>query len=98
MDVFLMKNVCPAGKQAVLCFSLSLFVFTLSFFSGSVLGFSSELWALTYWGPGLYFCLFNFILRYCYKGFPYEVNKWIYSISSLNCFLFLNFGYKKTDN
>lgn len=29
---------------------------------------------MTYWGPALYFCLFNFILRYCYKGFMYEVS------------------------
>lgn len=69
-----MKNICPAGKQALICFFLSIFVFTISFFSGSILGFSSELWALTYWGPALYFCLFNFILRYCYKGFMYEVS------------------------
>ncbi|XP_022813985.1 protein-S-isoprenylcysteine O-methyltransferase [Spodoptera litura] len=74
MDVLLMRNICPAGKQALICFFISTIVFTTSFFSGSVLGFSSELWALTYWGPALYFCLFNFILRYCYKGFMYEVS------------------------
>ncbi|XP_026753435.2 protein-S-isoprenylcysteine O-methyltransferase [Galleria mellonella] len=62
-----------AGRQALLCFFSSASLFTVSFFSGSVLGFTSELWALTYWGPALYFCLFNFILRYCYKGFTYEV-------------------------
>ncbi|CAH0585431.1 unnamed protein product [Chrysodeixis includens] len=74
MDRLSWRNVCLPGKQALVCFSLSALVFSLSFFSGSVLGFSSELWALTYWGPALYFCLFNFILRYCYKGFIYEVS------------------------
>lgn len=74
MDMLRWKNICPAGKQAIICFTVSAFIFTVSFLSGSVLGFSSELWALTYWGPALYFCLFNFILRYCYKGFIYEVS------------------------
>lgn len=74
MDVLRWKNICPAGKQALICFSISALIFNISFFSGSILGFSSELWALTYWGPALYFCLFNFILRYCYKGFIYEVS------------------------
>lgn len=69
-----MKNVCPAGRQAMMCFLMSAAIFTLSYFSGSVFGYSSELWALTYWGPALYFCLFNFVLRYCYKGFTYEVS------------------------
>ncbi|XP_028175065.1 protein-S-isoprenylcysteine O-methyltransferase [Ostrinia furnacalis] len=73
MDVIMLKNVCPAGRQALFCFFLALLIFTTSFFSGSALGYTSELWALTYWGPALYFCLFNFILRYCYKGFTYEV-------------------------
>ncbi|XP_061716725.1 protein-S-isoprenylcysteine O-methyltransferase [Cydia pomonella] len=74
MELILWKNIHPAGKQAILCFLVCAFTFTISFFSGNILGFSSELWALTYWGPGLYFCLFNFILRYCYKGFIYEVS------------------------
>ncbi|CAB3261856.1 unnamed protein product [Arctia plantaginis] len=74
MDVIRWKNICPGGKQALICFSISALIFTISFFSGSVLGFSSELWALTYWGPALYFCLFNFVLRYCFKGFTYEVS------------------------
>ncbi|XP_075978050.1 isoprenylcysteine carboxylmethyltransferase ste14 [Anticarsia gemmatalis] len=74
MDLLRWKNICPGGKQAIICFTVSALIFTISFFSGSVLGFSSELWALTYWGPALYFCLFNFILRYCYTGFIYEVS------------------------
>ncbi|CAG9136751.1 unnamed protein product [Plutella xylostella] len=68
------KNICPAGKQALVCFLLSSTIFTISFFSGNVFGYSAELWALTYWGPALYFCLFNFVLRYCYKEFMYEVS------------------------
>ncbi|XP_073956407.1 isoprenylcysteine carboxylmethyltransferase ste14 [Choristoneura fumiferana] len=67
-------KIHPAGRQGILCFSVCALIFTLSFFSGSIMGFSAELWALTYWGPGLYFCLFNFILRYCYKGFVYDVS------------------------
>ncbi|KAJ0176380.1 hypothetical protein K1T71_007559 [Dendrolimus kikuchii] len=74
MDMLMLKNLCPAGKQALTCFLLSASIFTISFFSGSVLGYSAELWALKYWGPALYFCLFNFILRYCYNGFIYEVS------------------------
>lgn len=68
-----MKNASPAAAQALLCFSLSSLVFIVSLFSSSVLGFTSELWALTYWGPGLYFCLLNFILRYSLQGFTYDV-------------------------
>lgn len=74
MDLLMLRNVCPAGRQAVGCFLVSLLIFSTSFLSGIALGFTSELWALTYWGPALYFCLFNFILRYCYKGFTYEVS------------------------
>ncbi|CAH2095828.1 unnamed protein product [Euphydryas editha] len=69
----LMKNHCPAARHALLSFSLSGLVFIVSFFSASCLGFTSELWALTYWGPALYFCLLNFILRYSLKGFTYDV-------------------------
>ncbi|XP_034831975.1 protein-S-isoprenylcysteine O-methyltransferase isoform X1 [Maniola hyperantus] len=69
----MMRNASPAAAQAMLCFSLSCLVFTVSLFSSSVLGFTSELWALTYWGPGLYFCLLNFVLRYSLKGFTYDV-------------------------
>ncbi|XP_032517677.2 protein-S-isoprenylcysteine O-methyltransferase isoform X1 [Danaus plexippus] len=68
-----MENVCPAAKQSLLYFALSSIMFVISFFSASVLGYTSELWALTYWGPALYFCLLNFILRYFLKGFTYEV-------------------------
>ncbi|KAJ8722339.1 hypothetical protein PYW08_004741 [Mythimna loreyi] len=68
------RTVCPAGKKALMWFFISTLIFTTSFFSGSVLGFSSELWLLTYWGPALYFCLLAFILRYCYTGFFYEVS------------------------
>lgn len=68
------KNLCPAGRQGLLCFTISALVFAISFFSSSLLGFTSELWGLNLWGPGLYFCLFNFILRYCYKGFIYDVS------------------------
>lgn len=75
-----MKTLCPPGRQAIACFSLSLVIFTTSFFSGTVLGFSSELFALTYWGPGLYFCLLNFIFRYCYQGFMYEVISYLVNI------------------
>ncbi|XP_049873782.1 protein-S-isoprenylcysteine O-methyltransferase [Pectinophora gossypiella] len=74
MIKFSIRNMCPAGKQALTCFLLSATVFVVSFFSGNVLGFSAELWALRFWGPALYFCLFNFILRYMYKGFTYEVS------------------------
>lgn len=74
MDVLTMKNICPAGKQAIIWFMLTVCIFFISFFSGSLLGFTSEIWALTYWGPSLYFCLLNFILRYAYKGFLYEVS------------------------
>ncbi|XP_053609896.1 protein-S-isoprenylcysteine O-methyltransferase [Plodia interpunctella] len=74
MDTPSLRNVCSAGKQALVCFLLSVSIFSASFFSGSTLGFSSELWALKYWGPALYFCLFNFILRYSFKGFLYEVS------------------------
>lgn len=74
MDLLLLRNVCPAGRQALSCFTLSVFIFTASYFSGQVFGYSEDLWALRYWGPALYFCLFNFILRYCYKGFEYEVS------------------------
>ncbi|KAL4706080.1 hypothetical protein ACJJTC_001678 [Scirpophaga incertulas] len=70
----IIRNMCPAGKQAVSCFMISLIMFTISFFSGTALGYASELWALTYWGPALYFCLFNFVLRYSYKGFIYDVS------------------------
>ncbi|KAJ8731088.1 hypothetical protein PYW07_004252 [Mythimna separata] len=71
--MMVIRNICPAGKKALMWFLISTLIFTTSFFSGSVLGFSSELWALTYWGPALYFCLLTFILRYCYTGFMYEV-------------------------
>ncbi|XP_060803421.1 protein-S-isoprenylcysteine O-methyltransferase [Amyelois transitella] len=74
MDTPSLRNVCPAGRQALVCFLLSVSIFSASFFSGNALGFSAELWALKYWGPALYFCLFNFILRYCFKGFLYEVS------------------------
>lgn len=74
MDVLFMKNVCAAGRQAVACFLFSVSLFTISFFSGSVLGHSKELWLLTLWGPGLYFCLFNFVCTLWYKGFTYEVS------------------------
>ncbi|CAG5045641.1 unnamed protein product [Parnassius apollo] len=46
----------------------------MCFLSGEVLGSTSELWALKYWGPAFYFCLINFILKYLYKGFIYEVS------------------------
>lgn len=75
MDSLQLKTVCPAGKLALGCFSLSVVIFSLSLLSGSVLGRSSEMWALKYWGPALYFCLFNFILRYCYRDFLYEVRE-----------------------
>ncbi|CAG9786985.1 unnamed protein product [Diatraea saccharalis] len=74
MDLLTFRKVCPAGRQAMGCFLISLLTFSVSLFSGTSLGYTSELWALTYWGPALYFCLFNFILRYCYKGFTYEVS------------------------
>ncbi|XP_072949656.1 protein-S-isoprenylcysteine O-methyltransferase isoform X2 [Epargyreus clarus] len=74
MDTLLLKNMCPAGRQSIVCFSLSFLIFTTSFFSGSFLGYSGELWMLTYWGPAFYFCLLNIILRYCYEGFTYDVS------------------------
>ncbi|CAG4982606.1 unnamed protein product [Colias eurytheme] len=67
------RPICPAAIQAFSFFSLSSIIFIITLFSGSILGFTSELWALTYWGPALYFCLLNFILRYYYKGFAYDV-------------------------
>ncbi|XP_013170109.1 PREDICTED: protein-S-isoprenylcysteine O-methyltransferase [Papilio xuthus] len=66
-------EVIPAAKQALMCFLISNLTFIVCFLTG-VLGSSSELWALKYWGPALYFCLINFVLKYCYKGFIYEVS------------------------
>lgn len=90
LDLIRMKNVCPAGRQALGCFLVSFLIFTTSFFSGSALGYTSELWALNYWGPALYFCLLNFILRYCYKGFTYEVSSNVIGLNILLRRLFYN--------
>ncbi|XP_068633531.1 protein-S-isoprenylcysteine O-methyltransferase [Battus philenor] len=68
-----MAKVIPAAKQAIICFLFSNVTLTMCFLSG-VLGSASELWALKYWGPAFYFCLINFVLKYCYKGFMYEVS------------------------
>ncbi|XP_041979389.1 protein-S-isoprenylcysteine O-methyltransferase [Aricia agestis] len=62
-----------AAKQAIFYFLLSGVVFITSLFSSKLLGHTTELWALTYWGPALYFCLFNFVLRYSLKGFAYDI-------------------------
>ncbi|CAK1551378.1 unnamed protein product [Leptosia nina] len=73
MNGFLNRPVSSAARIAFFYYSLSSTVFTLTLFSGNILGYTSELWALKYWGPGLYFCLLNFILRYSLKGFSYEI-------------------------
>ncbi|KAJ2938008.1 hypothetical protein O0L34_g14462 [Tuta absoluta] len=70
---FSLRNLCAPGQMALGCFSLSAFIFMITFFTGRVLGYTAELTALPFWGPALYFCLINFILRYMYRGFTYEV-------------------------
>lgn len=63
----------PAA-QALLCFLFSSVLFSFVYLTGNYLGFSSSIWGITFWGPALYFCLLNFVLKYNYRGFLYEIS------------------------
>lgn len=67
------RSICIAGRQALICFLLCSLVFSLSFLSSMVLQ-SPDVQSTTFWGPALYFCLFNIYIKYAYRGFMYEVS------------------------
>ncbi|CAH4028157.1 unnamed protein product [Pieris brassicae] len=73
MSVLINRQKYSAAFVASSYFCISASILTVTLFSGNILGYTSELWALKYWGPALYLCLLNFTLRYSLKGFPYEV-------------------------